>query len=181
MIWRAFRKPSRSPNTDAWWRTADAVAAAPVGAAIDRLAADALAPHGADAAHADEAERQQEMIDGLRSLQQLAALPALPVVVTQHRVIGSDVCYRVAPVTLAGEAGAVGKLFLTSARLIFAAGAVTAFPWHRVREVVRRDRDVIVTATGGAALHVRANNYADALAVCFLAGRLKAGSGVSPS
>lgn len=120
MIWRAFRKPSRTPHTDAWWRTADAVAASPVAPAIERLAAEALPRDSADAAHADEAERQQEMIDGLRALRVLADVDTLPVIATQHRVIGGDTCHFVAPVTLAGDAGAGGKLFLTSARVIFA-------------------------------------------------------------
>lgn len=181
MIWRAFRKPSRSPNTDAWWRTADAVAVSPVAAAIDRLAHDALPHDSSDPSHADEAERQVEMLEGLRALRQLADQPSLPIVVTQHRVIGTDTCHYVAPVTLPGEAGAGGKLFVTSARLIFAGGSVTAWPWHRVRDVVRRERDVIVTATGGVALHVQTNTFADALCVCMLCARLRATAGGHPS
>jgi hypothetical protein len=181
VIWRAFRQPSRAPNTDAWWRTADAVAAAPGGAAIDRLAHDALPHDSTNPAHADEAERQQEMIDGLRALRLLTDQPAVPIVVTQHRVIGADTCHYVAPVTLAGESGAGGKLFLTSARLIFAGVSVTAWPWHRVRDVVRRERDIIVTATGGSALHVQANTFADALCVCFLCGTLRHSPGTGPS
>ena len=114
------------------------------------------------------------MIDGLSQVQAIVSLAALPVVVTQHRVIGADVCHFVAPASQGGDVAEAGKLFLTAERLIFAAGRVQAWPWHRVREVERAGRSIAVVTTSGAeALRLHCNTYGDALVVRHLAGRLR--------
>jgi len=174
---RSWRKTSSSAVDASWWHEADAIAARPDLGAIDRLAR--AVPEAADAS--DEAERQHEMIEGLRQLADVAALSALPAIATQHRVIGGDACYWVAPVSLPGETGAAAKLFVTSARLVLSAGHVRAWPWHRVSRVLRQGRDVIAVVTGVPdPLHVQCNTYGDALIVAHLAARaipLRAASG----
>ena len=122
----------------------------------------------------DEAERQEEMIDGLRQMLVIAETADLPVVVTQHRVIGTDVCYFVAPVSLAADVAAPGKLFVTANRLIFASGRVQAWPWHRVHEIVRAGRALGVMLSGGSeGVRLQCNTYGDALVVWHLSTRLR--------
>lgn len=170
MIWRVFRRASPKLQTDSWWRDAEQAAAAPSAAALDALHAR-VAPAGADL---DEAERQEEMVDGLRQMLAVAETRDLPVVVTQHRVIGADACYFVAPVSLAGDVAAPGKLFLTADRLIFASGKVHAWPWHRVQDIERAGRLLaVVLLGGGEAARLQCNTYGDALVVWHLAGRLR--------
>jgi hypothetical protein len=170
VIWRVFRRASPKPQTDSWWRDAEQAAAAPTAAALDALSARVV-PVTQDL---DEGERQEEMIDGLRQMLTVAETRDLPVVVTQHRVIGADACYFVAPVSLAGDVAAPGKLFITADRLIFSSGKVQAWPWHRVQDVARAGRLLAVVLNGsaeGARLHC--NTYGDALVVWHLAQRLR--------
>lgn len=165
---RSWRKSSSAAVDVSWWREADAIAARPDADAIDRLAR--AVPEAIAAS--DEAERQHEMIEGLRQLIDVAAQSALPAIATQHRVIGDDACYWVAPVSLPGETGAAAKLFVTSARLVLSAGRVRAWPWHRVSRVVRQGRDLIAVVAGVPdPLHVQCNTYGDALIVAHLAAR----------
>jgi len=175
LIWRVFRKSHPSTPDAAWWRRAEDAAATPTPEAIDALARDLAA----SAAPPDEAERQDEMLGGLRDLAALAAAAALPIVATQHRVIGADTCHLIAPVSLGADAGAAGKLFLTSTRLVFVSGRPTAWPWHRVRKVTRTGRDLIVIAAGEQeAVLLRCNTYGEALVGHFLIQTLtKAGTG----
>jgi len=112
------------------------------------------------------------MIAGLEALTAIAAAAAPPVVTTQHRVIGADVCHYVAPITIAGEAPVPGKLFVTSARLVIVAGAPRAFPWHRLRALARAGRDLVIATAGAEGLRVQCNNFTDALVVQHLARRL---------
>jgi hypothetical protein len=165
---RSWRKSSSATVDAAWWRDADAIAAQPDAATIEALAR--AVPDASDAS--DEAERQHEMIEGLRQLAEVAAQTELPAIATQHRVIGDDVCYWVAPVSLPGETGAAAKLFVTSARLVLSAGRVRAWPWHRVSRLVRQGRDLIAVVAGVPdPLHVQCNTYGDALVVAHLAAR----------
>jgi hypothetical protein len=170
VIWRVFRRASPKPQTDSWWRDAEQAAAAPSAEALEALHAR-VAPADADL---DEAERQEEMVDGLRQMLAVAETADLPVVVTQHRVIGADACYFVAPVSLAGDVASPGKLFLTADRLIFASGKVQAWPWHRVHEVARAGRLLAVVLNGGTeGARLQCNTYGDALVVWHLAQRLR--------
>ena len=170
MIWRVFRRTSKTPQADSWWRDAEEAAQAPTASALDAL--HARVTRASD--DLDEAERQEEMIDGLRQMLAVADTPELPVVVTQHRVIGADACYFVAPVSLAGDVAAPGKLFVTANRLIFASGKVQAWPWHRVQEIVRAGRSLAVVLNGGSdGVRLQCNTYGDALVVWHLAQRLR--------
>ena len=159
------------PDTSAWWRYANALAASPD---ADRLAA--LRTQVADATKSpDIAELQEEMIDGLERLLALASEPALPVIETQHRVIGNEVCHFIAPVSLIEEVDAAGKLFATSERLVFAAGTVRQWAWHAIPSVTRVERDVVIDLRGRpAAARLRTNTYGDALLLVALAERLRA-------
>jgi hypothetical protein len=169
VFWRVFRKPASARPDPSWWRSADEAADAPSVEAVDRLAARRVTT-----ASPDELERQDEMLEGLRDLVALAGA-ALPVIVTQHRVIGADTCHLVAPAGLVDQTETPGKLFVTSHRVLFAGGRVVAWPWHRVREVRRHERELLVVAAGAEEiLRVRCNTYGDALAARHFATRLMA-------
>ena len=115
------------------------------------------------------------MIDGLERLLAMAAERALPVIETQHRVIGSEVCHFIAPVSLIEEVDAAGKLFATAERLVFAAGTVRRWPWHAIPSITRVERDVVIDLRGRpAAARLRTNTYGDALFLVALAERLRA-------
>ena len=159
------------PDTSAWWREANALAGTPD---ADRLAA--LRSQIADAEKApDIAELQEEMIDGLERLLALSREPALPVIATQHRVIGNEVCHFIAPVSLIEQVDAAGKLFATAERLVFASGTVRQWPWHSIAALTREERDVVIDLRGRpAAARLRANTYGDALLLVALAERLQA-------
>lgn len=169
MILRLFRRtPRTSPSAD-WWREADRLADTPVADRIDALAAALAADTSLPL---DEREQRDEMIDGLRQLLTVVSDGALPTVETQHRVIGTDPCHFMTPVSLAGASGSPGKLFLTSRRLIIASASVTALPWHRIRHLTRAGRDLITGVSTEQLVHVQCNSYGDALVVRHLASRL---------
>ena len=159
------------PDTSAWWREANALAGRPV---ADRLAA--LRAQTIDAGKApDIAELQDEMIDGLERLLALAGEPVLPVIATQHRVIGDEVCHFIAPVSLIEQVDASGKLFATAQRLVFAAGTVRQWPWHALASITRVERDVVIDLRGRPeTARLRTNTYGDALLLIALAERLRA-------
>ena len=170
MFWRAFRKSPSQPQAASWWRDADAAAESVSPAEIERLHASITHSHD----DPDDAERQEEMIDGLRHLASIAGTPDLPVIVTQHRVIGPDRCHYVTPASVTGDVSSPGKLFLTADRLVFAGGRVSTWPWHRVQDVMRSGRHVIVILTGGAeGLSVQCNTYGEAMIVRHLGLRLR--------
>jgi len=170
MAWGFFKKRADPINPDAalWWRDANAVALQPTPDGVN-----ALRPIIAPEAVLDERERQVEMVEGLDSLCAIIAAAALPVLDTQHRVIGSDACHFMAPVSAPDHGDAIGKLFLTSQRVIFAGGASIAWPWHRVRRVTRHERDVLFEGGDTLALRLRCNSYGDALAANAIGERLK--------
>lgn len=170
MAWRFFKKHASEAHPDValWWKDAAAVTLAPTRDGIDALRSR-LAPD----AEIDERERQVEMIEGLDALAGLGALETMPALDTQHRVIGGDACHFMAPVSAPDHGDAIGKLFLTSERVIFAGGASIAWPWHRVRRVTRHERDVLFEAGDTLALRLRCNSYADALVAAAVGERLK--------
>jgi hypothetical protein len=159
------------PDTSAWWSEANALAASPD---ADRIAA--LKAQVADAKKdPDNAELQEEMIDGLERLLALAGERALPVIDTQHRVIGNELCHFIAPVSLIEEVDVSGKLFATVERLVFAAGTVRQWAWHAIPAITRVERDVVIDLRGRpAAARLRTNTYGDALFLVALADRLRA-------
>ena len=164
-----FRKRADRPNPqiELWWRDANASLLRPTRAAVDDLR-PRLVPPG----DVDERERQQEMLDALERLCALTGTGSLPVLDTQHRVIGTDVCHFMAPVSAPDHGDAAGKLFLTSERVIFAGGASIAWPWHRVRRAARHERDVVFEGGDALTLRLRCNCYGDAAVAVVLSERL---------
>ena len=149
-----------------WWRDACAIADAPTEEAIAAL------EQRASFESVEDADRQREMIAGLRQLAEMAAARDLPIVVTQHRVIGTDMCHFIGPASRVGGTDSSGKLFLTSTRLVLVTGAVAAWAWHRVTSVARMERDVVFTMSGAEPVHVRLNTFGEALVVRQVADRL---------
>jgi hypothetical protein len=161
------RRESAQPDVSEWWRTANALATEPNGDGIAALRATVVA----DDVAPDLAEAQLEMLEGLEALVAFAQ-SAVPVLTTQHRVIGADPCHFMAPASLIDQVDAGGKIFVTSARVIFAAGTVLSWPWHVIARVRREDRDVLVDLKGRPAVRLRLNTYEDALLFAALVGRL---------
>jgi len=169
-VWRPFRKSSPAAAADAlWWREASSIADDPTTAAIDALELRATFDQ------VEDADRQREMIAGLRQLAEVASRAEPPVVTTQHRVIGSDTCHFIGPASRVADVDSSGKVFLTSTRLVLVVGAVAAWPWHRITDIARVDRDVVFTVAGADAVRVRLNTFGEALVVRHLAGRLLSG------
>lgn len=170
MAWGFFKKRADKthPDVELWWRDANAVALRPTDAGIDDLR-----PRLVSESELDERERQIEMIEALEHLHVIVTAGAIPVLETQHRVIGTDACHYMAPVSAPDHGDAIGKLFLTNHRVIFAGGASIAWPWHRVRRVTRHERDVIFEGGDTLALRLRCNSFADALAGAALGERLR--------
>ena len=169
MIWRVFRKSSSSSNGSddaSWWTEAEGAADVPTAEIVASLRARMIGRSP------DEAERQEEMIDGLERVLALAAEASLPVVSTQHRVIGTDVCHLVTPATLSADLPVPGKIFLTSTRLVFAGGRVQSWPWHRLRDVSRIGRDVVAILGGDDGVRLQCNSYGDAMVARHVARRL---------
>ena len=131
----------------------------------------------------DDNEVELEMIEALERLASLAgetAAGVLPVVETQHRVLGGDRCHFTAPASLPDDPSqSSGRVLFTGARTFFVGGSQPQpVPWHAVRDVIHSERDVLlVRADGTAAAHFRFNSYGDAVAAAFLARRLKGSKG----
>ena len=170
-IWRFGRRaPASTALGASWWKDADATADAPTPDAIAQLRASAAA-----ATDPDDRERADEILDGLEQVLALASQPALPVMATQHRVIGPDTCHFAAPASLVGESESSGKLFVTSARLVFAGPRVQSWPWHRVRRIQRQDRALTIVIAGAAeAAVLLCNSYGDAMIISHMSARLNA-------
>lgn len=122
-----------------------------------------------------DVEVEGEMLDALEQLiitRMQAATSSLPLIATQHRVVGMEPCHFTAPVSLPSDpAQASGRLLATPVRAIFVGGGRTsASAWHAVHKVVRVERDVLLLrADDTPAAHFRFNTYADAVVAAFLA------------
>jgi hypothetical protein len=170
MFFRALRRQTSPPDDAAWWRDADAAEQAPTLAVLETLRAR-MVPMDVSP---DEAERQDEMMDALERLSALAQQTELPTIATQHRVIGHASCHFVAPARLAGEIDAPGKIFITSAALVFASATVHNWAWHRVRSITRIQRTLLIVIAGvPEPMPIACNSYADAVAARYLAARLR--------
>jgi hypothetical protein len=122
----------------------------------------------------DEVEIEREMLDALERIGALSP-GGLPRVETGHRVVGTDVCHFVGPVSMPEEPmQPTGRLLLTSARAIFVGGANgTALPWHTVTKVISAERDLVLLRADQQRLYrFRCNSYADALEAAWIARRL---------
>jgi hypothetical protein len=161
------------PDTTAWWREANALALTPDVARITALRSSVVDP----AVAPDAAESQDEMLDGLERVLVLHTAASLPVIDTQHRVIGQSACHFLAPASLVDHVDAAGKIFATAERLVFATGGssgVQHWPWHAIASVSRIERDVLVERRGQTAVHLRLNTFGDALILVAVGERLRA-------
>lgn len=162
------RRTTAPPEVTEWWQSANALTTAPTVDGVAALKASIVSDEEAP----DVADAQREMVEGLEAL---LALPpeGLPVLTTQHRVIGGDACHYLTPASLGDQVDGGGKLFVTSTRLVFAGGGVQTWPWHLVTRVDRVERDLVVALKGRPPVRLRLNTYEDALVVCALATRLR--------
>jgi hypothetical protein len=123
----------------------------------------------------DDNPIEVELLDGLRELAALKRAverDGLPVVETQHRILGGERCRFTAPATrVDGADGSSGRLFLTDGRALFLDGSVTGVPWSSIAEIIREARDLVLA--GPARRHqFRLNTFADALRAAWLADHL---------
>ena len=174
LLGRLFGRPSDNGHARAWrdsW--AKAVAALDAAAVADLEAALRRTPP-----LADDLEIEEEMLDALRQVLELErelAAARLPLVDTSHRVVGVDRCHFSAPVSMPDDpAQPTGRLLLTSSRAVFAGGSRTpALPWHAAREVLQRDRDLLLVRAGAdEGYRFRCNSFADALCGAAIARHL---------
>lgn len=129
---------------------------------------------GADSPAEDDAEIRQEMDEGAEIVRRAEEAGALPVLETQHRAIGSDICHLAVPVSRPDEADAFGKLFLTNRRVIFSGPSPVAIGIGHVIKFDRHQRDLVIVAGGAGLLRFRCNSYGDAMLAAWLLTRLKA-------
>jgi hypothetical protein len=165
---RLFSRAPQQPDVSSWWTRANRLADAPTGDEVAALRASMLD----EATFPDQAEAQQEMVEALATLLTLTTTPTLPVVATQHRVIGTDTCHHLVPAALVEPPDGGGKLFVTSARLIYAAGTVQAWPWHLVARIRRMNRDLLVELKSRPPIGLRLNTYEDAVVIHAIAASL---------
>jgi hypothetical protein len=131
------------------------------------------------AATEPDVEMELEMLDALdqlRTVQRDVAAGSLPVVETQHRVIGAETCHFSAPASMPGDhQQSAGRVLLTGSKAVFVgSGRSSGTAWHMVHAIARLDRDVLLTRPDTTPLaHFRFNTYADAVVCAFLAERLK--------
>ncbi len=127
---------------------------------------------GADSSVEEDPEILEEMNDGLARVQAAEAAGALPVLETQHRAIGADVCHLAVPASMPDRADTYGKLFLTDRRIVFAGPSPASVGLGRVIKVDRQQRDVVIIA-GGDLLRFRCNSFGDAMLAVWMLERLK--------
>lgn len=127
---------------------------------------------GADVSIEDDPEIQEELDEAHARVRLADAAGALPVLETQHRAIGQDVCHLAVPASMPDRADAFGKLFLTNRRIVFAGAAPVAVGVGRVIKADRQQRDVVIVA-GGDRLRFRCNSFGDAMLAVWMIDRLK--------
>lgn len=127
---------------------------------------------GADASLEDDPEIQEELDEAHERVRLAEASGTLPVLETQHRAIGQDICHLAVPASMPDRADAFGKLFLTNRRIVFAGPAPVAIGVGRVIKADRQQRDVVIVA-GGDMLRFRCNSFGDAMLAVWMLDRLK--------
>ncbi len=127
---------------------------------------------GADTSAEEDPEIQEEMDEGIARVQAAEAAGALPVLETQHRAIGTDVCHLAVPASMPDRADSFGKLFLTDRRVVFAGPSPVSIGVGRVIKVDRQQRDVVIIA-GGDLLRFRCNSFGDAMLAAWMLDRLR--------
>ena len=171
MFGRFFNRTPAPPDLSAWWRDADLAASSPSAGIAESLRAGVVSMEQ----WPDQAEAQVEMLDALEALVALAAAPELPTLATQHRVIGTDACHFIAPATLGDAVDGGGKVFLTTARMVFASGSARGWAWHQIAKITRQHRDLHLQVRGvEGPLVLRLNSYEHAVCAAWIAARLRA-------
>lgn len=127
---------------------------------------------GGDAPLDEDPEIEQEMADGAEAVRHAEAAGTLPVLETQHRAIGTDVCHLAVPASMPDRSDAFGKLFVTDRRVVFAGGASVNLGIGRMIKVDRQQRDVVIV-TAGDLLRFRCNSFGDAMLAVWMIERLK--------
>ena len=124
----------------------------------------------------DELELELEMLHGRLAVLDLEAIlqaGSLPVVATQHKAVAHETCHFLAPVSVAGEAGASSaKLFVTSRRIRVLGARDVSVTWGTIRDVRVDARDLIVSSAGAVQHLLRCNSFADAWVAARLARAL---------
>lgn len=113
------------------------------------------------------------MEDGVEAVRRAEAAGALPVLETQHRAIGTDVCHLAVPASMPDNADAFGKLFVTNRRVVFAGGASITTGIGRINKVERHQRDLVIVSGGDTLLRFRCNSFGDAMLAVWMLERLK--------
>lgn len=116
------------------------------------------------------------MEDGLDAVRAAEAAGTLPVLETQHRAIGTDVCHLAVPVSMPDRADAFGKLFLTDRRVIFSGPGSMALGHGHIIRAERHERDVVIVAGGAGLLRFRCNSFGDAMLAVWIIDRLRKAS-----
>jgi hypothetical protein len=171
--WRG--SPRGDEKVRAWRAGWEQALSAPREADPERLRheLDQLAPD------LEDVEVETEMLDALVSLRQLhagAERGELPILDTQHRIVGTEPCHFTAPASLPDDpAQTSGRLLITPTRALFVgAGRTHVVAWHTVHDAVRVDRDVVLMrADKSAGAYFRLNTYGDAVATVFFARHFK--------
>ena len=164
----------RDPRLEAFHQEVAAACDAADGAAVDRL----LARRADVGLSEDEAAIEIEMLEGLREFLEFRAeaeRDGLPVLDTQHRVLGADRCHFWTPAFPPDRVEAGGKLFFTATRLVFLGGGVQATPWNAVAKIGREGCDlVVVVPSRDAIFRFRCNAFGEAMRAQYVAERLLA-------
>jgi len=167
-------RQKRDPRLDAFHREVAAACDAADGAAVDHL----LARREEVGLSEDEAAIEIEMLEGLREFLEFRAeaeRDGLPVLDTQHRVLGADRCHFWTPAFPPDRVEAGGKLFFTGTRLVFLGGGVQATPWNAVSKISREGCDlVVVVPSRDQVLRFRCNAFGEAMRGQYVAEQLLA-------
>lgn len=168
------RRPKRDPRLDAFHQEVAAACDAADGSTLERL----LARRVELGLGEDEAAIEIEMLEGLRDFVLFRAgveREGLPVLDTQHRVLGADRCHFWTAAFPPDRVESGGKLFLTGTRLVFLGGGVQAVPWHAVSTIGRDGRDLVfVVPSRDAVFRFRCNAFGEAMRGQYVAERLLA-------
>lgn len=122
----------------------------------------------------DDAELREELAEGEARVRAVSAAGVLPVLDTQHRAIGADVCHLAVPASRPDAGDAPGKLFVTNRRVIFSGAPPVSLSIGSIVSAAREVRDVTIIARGDASCF-RCNSFGDAMLAVWLIDRLRKG------
>lgn len=126
----------------------------------------------ADTSLDDDPEIQEEREEARARVRAAEAAGATPVLETQHRAIGADICHFAVPASMP-DRDVFGKLFITNRRLLFSGGSPIAIGLGRVAAFDVRERDLVVRPGGEPPLRFRCNSFGDAMMAAWILQRLR--------